>query len=335
MLTSKDIFLAPSFSAILLTLGWCSLFASFEVVDAFSTPYPQSSGAASFLKARGHFFEPLSSSSPNTVGGAMKKDTHHWALAPTKEGATNGETPMPAKLVVVKRSKFRRFYKLPSKAYHIYTDYATRLWTETNTDARKRIANDKVKGAIRNMCHVVKSDEYIEFSDGSIEARDRLLKACDNMLETLPKDPTQATSKAVATTSTTKAENLTETPVKKKKANGQRSVLFGAIMGAAVACWVFSGNYVFTGLFALMTILGQLEYYRMVMNTGVYPARRISVVGAVSCFLTVSARSIYCISNVPFSPLLVISLILLFLGNRLSLHQSCIKSVFPCLVCGL
>jgi hypothetical protein len=37
-----------------------------------------------------------------------------------------------------------------------------------------------------------------------------------------------------------------------------------------------------------MTILGQLEYYRMVMNTGVYAARRISVVGASSMFLTVS-----------------------------------------------
>jgi hypothetical protein len=35
-----------------------------------------------------------------------------------------------------------------------------------------------------------------------------------------------------------------------------------------------------------MTILGQLEYYRMVMSTGVYPARRISVVGACSMFLT-------------------------------------------------
>jgi hypothetical protein len=294
MLTSKGICLVPSFYAILSTFGWCSLLASFEVVDSFTTLSAQSGGAASFLKARGHFFESLSPSSTNTEGGVRKKNTHQWALAPTtKEGFTNGETPVPVELVVVKRSKFRRFYKLPSKAYHIYTDYATRLWTETNTDARKKIANDKVKGAIRNMCHVVKSDEYTEFSDGSIEARDRLLKACDNMLETLPKDPTTpaTTSKAVATaTSTTKNENSSETPVKKKKANGQRSVLFGAIMGATVACWVFSGNYVFTGLFALMTILGQLEYYRMVMNTGVYPARRISVIGAVSCFLTVSAR---------------------------------------------
>jgi CDP-diglyceride synthetase len=56
-------------------------------------------------------------------------------------------------------------------------------------------------------------------------------------------------------------------------------------MGLAVTCWVFSGNYIFTGLFTLVTALGQLEYYRMVMNTGVFPARRISVIGACSMFL--------------------------------------------------
>lgn len=57
-------------------------------------------------------------------------------------------------------------------------------------------------------------------------------------------------------------------------------------MGFSVACWVFSGNWIFTGIFTLMTILGQLEYYRMVINTGLYPARKISVVGASSMFLT-------------------------------------------------
>jgi len=66
----------------------------------------------------------------------------------------------------------------------------------------------------------------------------------------------------------------------------RRSITFGAAMGLLVACWVFSGSYIFTALFTLMTVLGQLEYYRMVINTGVYPARRISIVGACSMFLT-------------------------------------------------
>ena len=77
-----------------------------------------------------------------------------------------------------------------------------------------------------------------------------------------------------------------ENAAKKKKKS--RSVLFGASMGLIVACWVFSGNFLFTAAFTFMTALGQLEYYRMVMKTGIYPARRISVVGACSMFLTVS-----------------------------------------------
>mmetsp|Transcript_2203 Transcript_2203/g.3381 ORF Transcript_2203/g.3381 Transcript_2203/m.3381 type:complete len:582 (+) Transcript_2203:111-1856(+) len=73
------------------------------------------------------------------------------------------------------------------------------------------------------------------------------------------------------------------TPKRKKP---RRSILFGAAMGSVVACWVFSGNFIFTALFTLMTILGQLEFYRMAMNAGIYPARRISVCGACAMFIT-------------------------------------------------
>ena len=86
----------------------------------------------------------------------------------------------------------------------------------------------------------------------------------------------------VATESSSAA--VEEAPKKKKK--GGRSVLLGASMGLVVAGWVYSGNYIFTGLFTLMTALGQLEYYRMVMNAGIYPARRISVIGACATFIT-------------------------------------------------
>eukprot|EP00986_Skeletonema_menzelii_P002391 scaffold647_cov150-Skeletonema_menzelii.AAC.38 len=72
---------------------------------------------------------------------------------------------------------------------------------------------------------------------------------------------------------------------KKEKKKG-RSVLFGATMGLVVAGWVYSGNITFTALFTLMTALGQLEYYRMVMNANIYPARRISVLGACATFVT-------------------------------------------------
>ena len=76
-----------------------------------------------------------------------------------------------------------------------------------------------------------------------------------------------------------------EPPAPKKGKKG-RSKLFGLIMGVAVAGWVYSGNYLFTAIFTLMTALGQLEYYRMVMQTGIYPARRISVLGACAMFVT-------------------------------------------------
>lgn len=89
-----------------------------------------------------------------------------------------------------------------------------------------------------------------------------------------------------AFTSSEDTSSPTTTVATTKPKKQRRSITFGAAMGMLVACWVFSGSYIFTALFTLMTILGQLEYYRMVINTGVYPARRISIVGACSMFLT-------------------------------------------------
>jgi hypothetical protein len=175
-------------------------------------------------------------------------------------------------------TKKRHFYRLPKAAYRIYTGYAKRLWKETDVSARHKIANDKVRGTIRAMQHVLQANEYAEFSGGCVEKKEKLLVACEELLSSLPQ------KEKTAENETTPVIMEVDAAAPKKK---QRSILFGAVMGAAVACWVFSGNYIFTGLFCLMTILGQLEYYRMIMNTGVYPARRISVIGASSMFLTV------------------------------------------------
>lgn len=177
----------------------------------------------------------------------------------------------------------------------MYGDYAKRLWNETSTDARRRIANDKAGSAIRAVEHLIKSEEYVEFSEETDDARHKLLEACQAMLIAMEATTEQTAGKPAESTvgslDTTKQVTIMQqsSPPKKvkKKKNKSRSVLFGVLMGVAVATWVFSGNYIFTVLFTLMTILGQLEYYRMVMNTGVYPARRISVIGACSMFLTV------------------------------------------------
>jgi hypothetical protein len=224
---------------------------------------------------------------------------------------------------VSRRSRLRnlawRYSSLPRKPIRIYYNYVRQLWYETSTDARKRIAQDKAAEAIRAVENLVKEDEYVDFSNETTVARQKLLDACEVMLFEMRKaqESSSSTSKhALVNTFSTKVAK----PERKR-----RSILFGATMGFCVACWVFSGNWIFTGLFTLMTILGQLEYYRMVINTGVYPARKISVVGACSMFLTVS--QLLCIEMFFVCPVSHRNLVCF----RRSLHRTYIKSVFPCL----
>ena len=176
------------------------------------------------------------------------------------------------------------------RIYHLYMDYLHRLWNETDPHVRKRIATARAISSLKRVQHIMRGEEYVTLSkdqdtfvdiEERREARFKLLQACDVLLKD---EPTKETERS--TTDVLAPIQNEETMKKPKKKS--RSVLFGATMGAAVACWVFSGNYIFTTLFTLMTILGQLEYYRMVMNAGIYPARRISVLGACSMFLTVS-----------------------------------------------
>jgi len=209
---------------------------------------------------------------------------------------------------------------MPKLAIDTYVDYVTRLWRETNTDARKKVSSARAVAAVKNVEHLLtEGDEYedselqihdIKDPEGII-ARDKLLEGCKLMLNYMDKkvndrnirhaaavtghDAAQIPEEeeiAVENTTVDVIETINESsdddkkmkprPKKKKKT---RSILFGAAMGGIVACWVYSGNYVFTGLFAAMTVLGQLEYYRMVMNAGIYPARRISVLGSSAMFL--------------------------------------------------
>ena len=227
---------------------------------------------------------------------------------------------------------------LPKKAVKIYADYATRLWTETNQDARRRIAKDTTTSAVKKVENIMQGEEYVAYSEEAEEARVQLLSACQAMLKVMEKDQTNVTKDMKEGTSELTQEELVaseasvlESTAKPKKAS--RSVLFGAIMGAVVACWVFSGNYVFTGVFTLMTILGQLEYYRMVMNTGIYPARRISIVGACSMFLTVCLRLLSKIAccNIFF---ILVSQIRHLFHERLSLLHIYTRYAFLCSVSG-
>lgn len=166
----------------------------------------------------------------------------------------------------------------------MYTQYASRLWSETSPEARRIIANNRVANTVRQVQHMIQSEENMDHSDIPVAERSELIGACDSVLKAMEQTTTtNVAHEPVVSQEGKKEEDKVAVAARPKRT--RRSIGFGALMGVAVACWVFSGNYIFTGLFTLMTVLGQLEYYRMVINTGVYPARRISVIGACSMFL--------------------------------------------------
>lgn len=165
----------------------------------------------------------------------------------------------------------------------IYSDYTRRLWHDTNPAARKSISNDKVGATIRELQHMILEVDNLDHTDLSEENKAELVDSCDRVLQAMQ---TLSVKEPVVEQPPPSGTQSVEIPPPSATPKRRRSISFGALIGLAVATWVFSGNYIFTGLFTLMTVLGQLEYYRMVMNTGVYPARRISVVGACSMFLT-------------------------------------------------
>jgi len=193
---------------------------------------------------------------------------------------------------------------LLQKVVHQYVSYTSRLWNETSTEARNKISEDKISSSIKSLTHVLQSEEFMIDNNNTatltlehIETRHLLLDYCNRYLDVLEKEKNDDGGLHLSTTSVaapllSSEQSLQVAAVKpiknvtKKKRKPRRSILFGATMGLIAAGWVFSGNYIFTALFTAMTLVGQLEYYRMVMNTGIYPARRISVFGACAMFVT-------------------------------------------------
>lgn len=235
-----------------------------------------------------HNYNLIRSENP-TLLSHQRFSTRQWASLDKENIVPSSNTESEPE-----QKKSTPFYKLPKAACRIYAAYVKRLWKETDVAAREKVADDKVRGSIREMQHIlVHAKEYAEFDEATNESQQKLMAACEEMLEALPKrEPPKKVNKKKKKQEdlemTTEVVMTSGEVVAPKKKKGQRSILFGALMGLSVALWVFSGSYLFTGIFCSMTILGQLEYYRMVMNTGVYPARRISVIGAASMFLTVS-----------------------------------------------
>lgn len=173
---------------------------------------------------------------------------------------------------------------LPRQIARIYTDYASQLWRETSPDARRLIAYKRFANSLRQVQRLVEIERNLDHSNLPSEERMELVEACDTVIRSMERAQIEISKVAFEKSQGVNGDN--EEMILDVEGNASRSVRFGVLMGLVVACWVFSGNYIFTGLFTLMTILGQLEYYRAIINTGVYPARRISVLGASSMFLT-------------------------------------------------
>ena len=96
----------------------------------------------------------------------------------------------------------------------------------------------------------VNDGETIDDVDERIAARDELLESCNKMISCLEKSKLEAPPAMEIIEAKATEEKKKVTKKEKKKS---RSVLFGVTMGAVVAGWVFSGNFIFTTLFTLMT----------------------------------------------------------------------------------
>jgi len=247
-MANREMFFVLYFTLLLATSGW-----TVEAFSAYKSPVPSMS-----------------------LLPTIRKSSRTRIFATLQEEEKTAENTNKVQLL-----------NLPGKAVKIYTDYVKLLWSETSMRARNKITKDKKFCALQDAQHLI--EEYLENNPGqSDESRQNLMEVSKVMAVEINKteleNKSNATSVDVLSTDVT-AEKKLEVPSKKKKKKS-RSVTFGAMMGLVAAGWVFSGNWIFTGVFTLVTILGQLEYYRMIQNTGIFPARKISVIGAASMFLT-------------------------------------------------
>lgn len=59
----------------------------------------------------------------------------------------------------------------------------------------------------------------------------------------------------------------------------------GCALGLLVSCWIFSSPALHVGVFCAMGVLAQQEYYEMAQGRGLFPARKLSMVGSLVMYL--------------------------------------------------
>jgi len=234
-----------------------------------SIPEPtRSSGAAADTEAE--------SKAKGTTAATSSTST---APATMETKTTTATTFSAANTSTVKRA-------LPVRIFLKYKYYLLRLWTETSYDRRVALSTSEAL-VLREAGRLVNKLEKGGANERWDEGERRTL--LESLRTFLKRNGGDESDKAVPRKEEKEKQatvDFLNIKLKMNPAKPRRSILFGVLMGIVVAGWVFSGDYLFTGFFGSLVILGQLEYYRGVIQTGVYPARKISVVGSLAMFAT-------------------------------------------------
>lgn len=106
----------------------------------------------------------------------------------------------------------------------------------------------------------------------------------------------------------------------------QKRWLTGLSLGTLATMWIFSGNGIFTLGFLLTTVISQLEYYQMVGNTGVEPAKKTGIVASCLSFFIASAMPQYHEFVMPLTATFLMIWLLIFKKQRSSINE--ISSTF-------
>lgn len=224
-----------------------------ENVQCFTVPSPRAMAIAvpSVYNSNTPLLDSCKKS--HRISNRNQSDTKLYASTETNE--IGGE-----KIQKRKTPKKIQKRKTPKVLMNIYVNYITKLWRQTDPIEREKIAALQALSAVKNVKSIMEGQEYVDIAhvndgetiddvDERIAARDELLESCNKMISCLEKSKLEAPAMEIIEAKATEEKKK----VTKKEKKKSRSVLFGVTMGAVVAGWVFSGNFIFTTLFTLMT----------------------------------------------------------------------------------
>ncbi|KAG5176906.1 phosphatidate cytidylyltransferase [Tribonema minus] len=169
----------------------------------------------------------------------------------------------------------------------LYWDYVAWLWKSTTIySLDKQLGR---AGVVERIRAAVATMEALERDAGerlrSSELRDEFeqtLTAARSLRAKAETFPLPSGTNAVAQAVQQQAPPID--PQRSKISNAMQRIHTGFTMGGLATFWIFMGNWGFAVGFFLQSIMAQLEYYRMAMQRGHLPARRISLVATTILF---------------------------------------------------